>query len=53
MAGDTTLYFERQNGLVNVIVEEPQGIAKRDPVGREVTDPALAIVRLDGRNHGT
>ena len=48
-----TLAFERDNGLVNVVVDEPQGIANTIPTVWEVTDPALSIVRLHGRNHGT
>jgi uncharacterized protein YecE (DUF72 family) len=48
-----TLAFERDNGLVNVVVDEPQGIANTIPPVWEVTDPVLSIVRLHGRNHGT
>jgi uncharacterized protein YecE (DUF72 family) len=48
-----TLAFERANGLVNVIVDEPQGIPNTIPAVWEVTNPALAVVRLHGRNHGT
>ena len=48
-----TLQFERDNGLVNVIVDEPQGIANTIPAVWEVTNPELAVVRLHGRNHGT
>lgn len=48
-----TLDFERANGLVNVVVDEPQGIANTIPAVWEVTNPALAVVRLHGRNHGT
>jgi uncharacterized protein YecE (DUF72 family) len=48
-----TLEFERENGFVNVVVDAPQGIAKTIPSVWEVTNPALAIVRLHGRNHGT
>jgi len=48
-----TLAFERDNGLVNVVVDEPQGIANTIPAVWEVTDPALSVVRLHGRNHGT
>jgi len=49
----TTLDFERSRGLVNVIVDEPQGIANYIPSIWEVTNPALSIVRLHGRNHAT
>src|SRR5690242_14043674 len=50
---DRTLQFERDNGLVNVIVDEPQGIANTIPAVWEVTNSQLAIVRLHGRNHAT
>jgi len=39
--------------LVNVIVDEPQGIANYIPPVWQVTNPALSIVRLHGRNHAT
>jgi uncharacterized protein YecE (DUF72 family) len=48
-----TLEFERDNGFVNVIVDEPQGIANTIPAVWEITNPELAVVRLHGRNHGT
>ena len=48
-----TLAFERENGLVNVVVDEPQGIANTIPTVWEVTNCALAVVRLHGRNYGT
>jgi uncharacterized protein YecE (DUF72 family) len=48
-----TLAFERDNELVNVVVDEPQGIANTIPAVWEVTNPELAVVRLHGRNHGT
>jgi uncharacterized protein YecE (DUF72 family) len=48
-----TLAFERDNGLVNVVVDEPQGIANTIPAIWELTDPGLSVVRLHGRNHGT
>ena len=48
-----TLAFERDNGLVNVVVDEPQGIANTIPSVWEVTNPELSVVRLHGRNHGT
>jgi len=49
----STLKFERSLGLVNVIVDEPQGIANYIPPVWQVTNPALSIVRLHGRNHAT
>ncbi len=48
-----TLAFERDNGLANVVVDEPQGIANTIPAVWEVTDPSLAVVRLHGRNRDT
>jgi len=48
-----TLAFERDNGLANVVVDEPQGIANTIPAVWEVTDPALAVVRMHGRNRDT
>ena len=48
-----TLAFERENGFVNVVVDEPQGIANTIPAVWEITNPDLAVVRLHGRNHGT
>jgi uncharacterized protein YecE (DUF72 family) len=49
----TTLKFERENGLVHVVVDEPQGIPNTIPSVWEVTNPDLAVVRLHGRNHAT
>ena len=48
-----TLAFERDNEFVNVVVDEPQGIPNSIPAVWQVTNPALAVVRLHGRNHGT
>ena len=48
-----TLDFERSRGLVNVVVDEPQGVTNSIPQVWEVTNPELAIVRLHGRNHAT
>jgi uncharacterized protein YecE (DUF72 family) len=48
-----TLAFERENGFVNVVVDEPQGIANTIPAVWEITNGKLAVVRLHGRNHGT
>lgn len=47
---DRVLAFEREHGLVHVIVDEPQGSASSVPPVWEVTSPDLAIVRLHGRN---
>ncbi|MDB5802617.1 MAG: hypothetical protein JWL63_3556 [Rhodocyclales bacterium] len=49
----STLAFERERGLVNVIVDEPQGFENSIPTVWEVTNPELAIVRLHGRNAQT
>ncbi len=49
----STLAFERERGLVNVIVDEPQGSANSIPSIWEVTNERLALVRLHGRNHET
>jgi uncharacterized protein YecE (DUF72 family) len=48
-----TLAFERDNGFVNVVVDEPQGIANTIPSVWETTNETLSVVRLHGRNHGT
>ena len=48
-----TLDFERERGLANVVVDEPQGMRNTIPSVWEVTTPKLAVVRLHGRNHGT
>jgi uncharacterized protein YecE (DUF72 family) len=48
-----TLTFERDNGLVNVVVDAPQGIPNTIPSVWAITNPALAVVRLHGRNHDT
>lgn len=50
---DRTLAFERERGLVNVIVDEPNVTANSIPSVWEVTVPQVAIVRLHGRNHAT
>jgi uncharacterized protein YecE (DUF72 family) len=50
---ERTLAFERDNGLVNVVVDAPQGVAGTIPAVWEVTEPVLAVVRLHGRNRQT
>jgi uncharacterized protein YecE (DUF72 family) len=47
---DSTLAFERERGLVNVVVDGPQGFGTSVPAVWEVTSAELAIVRLHGRN---
>jgi uncharacterized protein YecE (DUF72 family) len=48
-----TLDFERTNGFVNVVVDAPAGIPNTIPSVWEMTNPALSVVRLHGRNHAT
>ena len=48
----STLAFEREHGLVNVVVDGPQ-VGNSVPAVWEVTSPKLAIVRMHGRNHET
>ena len=50
---ERTLAFERERGIVNVIVDEPQGLKTSVPPVWEVTNADVAMVRLHGRNHGT
>ncbi|WP_085315865.1 DUF72 domain-containing protein [Derxia lacustris] len=45
-----TLDFERELGLVNVVVDGPQGHRNTVPAVWEVTRPELAMLRLHGRN---
>lgn len=49
----STLAFEREHGLVNVVVDEPQGVGNSVPPVWEVTSPRLAVVRMHGRNQAT
>jgi uncharacterized protein YecE (DUF72 family) len=48
-----TVAFERELGVVHTIVDGPQGFANCVPCVWEVTNPALALVRLHGRNKET
>jgi uncharacterized protein YecE (DUF72 family) len=48
----STPALERSRGLVNVVVDEPQVGKNCVPSVWEMTNPALALVRLHGRNHG-
>lgn len=50
--GKRTLAFLREHDLVNVIVDEPQGLKTSVPTVWEVTNPDVAMIRLHGRNHG-
>lgn len=49
----STLAFERERGLVHVVVDEPQGGANTIPAVWDVTSDRLALVRLHGRNRET
>jgi uncharacterized protein YecE (DUF72 family) len=48
-----TVAFERELGVVHTIVDGPQGFTNCVPCIWEVTNPALALVRLHGRNKET
>src|SRR5688572_14000440 len=50
---DSTLASERERGLVNVVVDGPQGYASSVPAVWEATSRELTIVRLHGRNTDT
>ena len=50
---DSTLDFEREHCLVNVVVDGPQGFSSSVPAVWEATSPELAIVRMHGRNTET
>jgi uncharacterized protein YecE (DUF72 family) len=50
---DKTLAFEREQGFTNVIVDEPQLGASTIPAVWQVTNDALAMVRMHGRNTET
>ena len=50
---ERTLEWERSLGLVHTVVDSPQGFANCVPCVWDVTNPALAIVRLHGRNKET
>lgn len=49
---DTTLAFERAQGLAHVVVDAPQGVRNSVPQVWDVAAPALVVVRLHGRNAG-
>ncbi|KWU26453.1 DUF72 domain-containing protein [Burkholderia cenocepacia] len=48
-----TLALERELAVVNVTVDEPQGMPNTIPAVWGVTHPSKALVRLHGRNHET
>jgi uncharacterized protein YecE (DUF72 family) len=47
------LAFERDHGLAQVVVDEPQGFLSSIPGVWEVTSREVAVVRLHGRNRAT
>lgn len=47
---EETLAFERRLGLVHVVTDSPRGFASSVEPVWEATNPALAMVRLHGRN---
>ncbi|AMO24462.1 DUF72 domain-containing protein [Ramlibacter solisilvae] len=50
---EKTIAFERELGVAHTIVDGPQGFANTVPCVWEVTHPALALLRLHGRNKDT
>lgn len=48
-----TLAWERALGVAHVVVDEPQGVGHYAQGVWEVTQPALSVVRLHGRNADT
>ena len=50
---EETLVFEREHGLLHVVVDEPQGFPSSVPAVWECASPNLTIVRLHGRNRAT
>jgi uncharacterized protein YecE (DUF72 family) len=49
----STLAFERERGLVHVVMDAPEEVTTRAHTVWEATSPRLAIVRLHGRNAQT
>ena len=50
---ERTLAWERELGVAHVVVDEPQGVGNYAQGVWAVTNPALAVVRLHGRNAET
>jgi uncharacterized protein YecE (DUF72 family) len=50
---DETLAWQRELGVVHTVVDSPRGFANTVPCIWEATHPALALVRLHGRNAQT
>lgn len=51
--GERTLASEREREIVNVIVDEPQGLKTSVPTVWKVTWRELAMVWFHGHTHGT
>ncbi|AJX23142.1 hypothetical protein AQ910_05755 [Burkholderia pseudomallei] len=49
----STLAFEREHGVVHVVIDAPVGVTNRGQTVWAVTNPELAVVRLHGRNAQT
>jgi uncharacterized protein YecE (DUF72 family) len=47
---ERVLAFEREHGLIHVVVDEPQGFSSSVPPVWEATSEELAILRLHGHN---
>jgi uncharacterized protein YecE (DUF72 family) len=47
---ESTLAFERERGLVHVVMDAPEGVPNRAHTVWEATSPELVIVRMHGRN---
>ena len=52
-SADDTLRWERELGVAHVVVDEPQGVGNFAHGVWALTHPALAVVRLHGRNAET
>jgi uncharacterized protein YecE (DUF72 family) len=50
---ESTLAFERERGLVHVVMDAPEGVPNRAHTVWEATSPELVIVRMHGRNAET
>ncbi|MGM9485995.1 DUF72 domain-containing protein [Ideonella sp. YS5] len=50
---DRTLAWERELGVAHVVVDEPQGVGNYAQGVWAVTNPALSVLRLHGRNAET
>ena len=50
---ESTLAYEREHGIVHVVIDAPVGVTNRAQTVWAVTNPELAVVRLHGRNAET